>query len=114
MIERLPTLAELVESGTRRLKAGGIEQPGREAWWIYEKISGKPHAYHVTRGAEGVSPELAGQFAAAIDRRTGGEPLAHVLEEAAFRLLLLASDRRALIPRPETEGLVDLVLERQR
>ena len=114
MINRLPTLAELVEAGTRQLKSQGIENPGREAWWMWEKISGQPHAYHVTRKAEDVSATLAAQFAAAIDRRSQGEPLAHVLEEAAFRLLVLSSDRRALIPRPETEGLVDLVLERQR
>ena len=114
MIDRLPTLAQLLESGTRQLKAQGIEQAGREAWWIWEKISGKPHAYHVTREADDVSTALAAQFAQAVDRRCGGEPLAHVLEEAAFRLLLLSSDRRALIPRPETEGLIDLVLERQR
>lgn len=114
MIDRPLTLAELVELGTRQLKAAGVEQPGREAWWIWEKISGQTSTHRVTHPGEGVSPGLAEPFGAAIARRSAGEPLAHVLEEAAFRLLLLASDRRALIPRPETEGLVDLVLERQR
>lgn len=114
MTDRIPTLAELMEWGTRQLGAAGVEQPGREVWWIWEKISGQTRAHQVTHSGEEASAQLAEQFAAAISRRSGGEPLAHVLEEAAFRLLLLSSDRRALIPRPETEGLVDLVLERQR
>jgi release factor glutamine methyltransferase len=47
-----------------------------------------------------------------LTRRLVGEPLAHVTGLAGFRRLVLRSDARALIPRPETEGLVDLVLSR--
>ena len=114
MSDRPLTLAQLLETGTRQLKAEGIAPAGREAWWIWEKISGQPQAYHLTREGQEVSAAQAAEFAGAIARRSQGEPLAHVLEEAAFRFLVLSSDRRALIPRPETEGLVDLVLERQR
>jgi release factor glutamine methyltransferase len=93
-----------------------VDQPGRETWWIWEKIGGTSRAQHLARPAESatVSAALVARFQAAVDRRVRGEPLAYVLEEAPFRHLLLGSDRRALIPRPETEGLVDLVLERQR
>ena len=44
-------------------------------------------------------------------RLASGEPLQYVLGEWGFRTLTLACDRRALIPRPETEGLVSLVLD---
>ena len=47
-----------------------------------------------------------------VERRAGGEPLAYVTRQAGFRHLVLGRDRRALIPRPETEGLVDLALAR--
>jgi release factor glutamine methyltransferase len=54
------------------------------------------------------------RFLGAARRRAAGEPLAHVTGRAGFRHLDLRSDRRALIPRPETEGLVDLLLARVR
>jgi release factor glutamine methyltransferase len=50
----------------------------------------------------------------AVRRRSTGEPLAYVSGQVGFRWLTLKCDRRALIPRPETEGLVDRVLERVR
>jgi release factor glutamine methyltransferase len=49
-----------------------------------------------------------------VARRSVGEPLAHVTGRAGFRTLELMSDARALIPRPETEGLVELLLQRVR
>src|SRR5207247_9915826 len=44
-------------------------------------------------------------------RRSSGGPLAYAVGRASFRRLELRVDRRALIPRPETEGLVQLVLD---
>lgn len=46
-----------------------------------------------------------------IQRVAGGEPVQYVLGQWDFRHLTLKCDRRALIPRPETEGLVELVLK---
>jgi release factor glutamine methyltransferase len=54
------------------------------------------------------------RFPAAGARRAGGEPLAYGPGRAGFRHLELGCDRRALIPRPETEGLVELALARVR
>src|SRR5207247_5348937 len=45
-----------------------------------------------------------------VERRASGTPFAYAVGRVAFRTLDLALDPRALIPRPETEGLVDLVL----
>jgi release factor glutamine methyltransferase len=114
VIDAPVSVSHLLEEGTRRLQTSGINHPSREAWWIWEKISGRPRAYHLTREAEPVADTLYTRYNSALSRRSMGEPLAHVLGEAAFRHLLLCSDGRALIPRPETEGLVDLVLERHR
>src|SRR5688572_9074043 len=51
---------------------------------------------------------------AAAAKRAAGAPLAYAVGRANFRLLTLEVDERVLIPRPETELLVDLVLQRQR
>ncbi len=102
--------ADLVADAVRRLGAAAIEPAGREAWWIWERISGQSRASVIVRPMAPVPDAIRDRFAAAVARRAQGEPLAHVLGEAGFRHLAIGSDRRALIPRPETEGLVDLVL----
>ncbi len=61
-----------------------------------------------------VDPATAAHLRELVDRRTAGEPLAYVTGTIGFRHLSLLSDRRALIPRPETEGLVEVALERVR
>ena len=59
-----------------------------------------------------VPDRLALQHAACIDRRQRGEPVAYITGERGFWDLRLTADRRALIPRPETECLVEAALER--
>ncbi|HTR96597.1 MAG TPA: peptide chain release factor N(5)-glutamine methyltransferase [Candidatus Acidoferrales bacterium] len=58
-----------------------------------------------------LSPEESQRLEAWLARRLSGEPVQYVTGRAAFRDLDLVVDRRALIPRPETEGLVEAVLE---
>src|SRR5204863_4561818 len=58
--------------------------------------------------------ELLERFRRAVERRSSGVPFAYAAGRTGFRTLDLKLDRRALIPRPETEGLVDLVLRNVR
>ena len=113
MIEAPSAIRDLLADATRRLRSAAVDQPERESGWIWEKLTGRSRVSSITGASEPVSEREVLEFQAAISRRLQGEPLAHVLGESAFRYLLVGSDRRALIPRPETEGLVDLVLERQ-
>src|SRR5438105_3107033 len=53
---------------------------------------------------------LAERFYHAVERRASGVPFAYAVGRTGFRTLDLKLDARALIPRPETEGLVELVL----
>jgi len=55
-------------------------------------------------------PAMVERFEAAIAQLDRGAPFAYAVGRVSFRSLDLAIDPRALIPRPETEGLVDLVL----
>jgi release factor glutamine methyltransferase len=54
---------------------------------------------------------VAERFWEAVERRASGTPFPYAVGRASFRTLVLKTDARALIPRPETEGLVELVLE---
>src|SRR5437867_12777512 len=57
-------------------------------------------------------PELLARYAEAVAQIERGVPLAYAVGRVGFRSLDLAIDARGLIPRPETEGLVELVLAR--
>jgi release factor glutamine methyltransferase len=58
-----------------------------------------------------VSPRIVDAAAAMVDRRAAGEPLQYVLGTWSFRQLEVRIDQRALIPRPETEQVVEVALE---
>jgi release factor glutamine methyltransferase len=64
------------------------------------------------RRDEPKAPEMVAKYHHALEQLARGVPFAYAVGRAAFRTLDIAIDARALIPRPETEGLVDLVLER--
>lgn len=74
------------------------------------------HTLHISRAlllarlADPLSPKDAAQFAGMVARRAQGEPLAYILGHQEFYGLDLIVDRRVLIPRPETEHVVELAL----
>jgi release factor glutamine methyltransferase len=111
--EAAPSLESLIQHGAAALAAAGIPEPRREAWRVWTGLMPDLDGSAWLRRAEPVSGPARERFEQAIARRARGEPLAYVTGQAGFRRLTLRVDRRALIPRPETEGLVDLVLARQ-
>ena len=102
----------LLAEGTVALEAAGIGAPRREARRLWTDLLGESPFQAVLDDDQPVHPERAAAYASAVERRAAGEPLAYVTGWTGFRHLTLRCDRRALIPRPETEGLVDLVLAR--
>ena len=102
--------AAAVGAAAARLSAAGIEQPRREASRLWAAVTGRP----VALATSDADPAVVFAFETAVGRRAAGEPLAHVTGTTGFRHLDIATDARALIPRPETEGLVELVLARAR
>ena len=106
----LPSLAALLESATASLVRSGVREPRREAAALWSALAGcSPGAAWIERDRP-AAPALIDDFREAVARRAAGMPAAYATGRAAFRTLDLVVDRRALIPRPETEGLVELVL----
>ena len=108
------TIADLFDEATIRLKAAGVVKPRREANRLWAWLTRTNPGEAFLGRERGASLEAVPAFREAVERRAAGEPIAYVLGRAGFRNLELRSDRRALIPRPETEGLVDIAIERVR
>jgi release factor glutamine methyltransferase len=78
-----------------------------EARWIVSEAASDPWPYLLD---EVVSVRAKGYFDQMVERRAAGEPLQYVLGRWPFRQLELIVDRRVLIPRPETEQVVEVAL----
>ena len=109
MNDRSVPVAALLREGTDRLRAAGLAEPRREAATLWAGLGGSA-ADLVSAAA--TDETAAGAYRAAVARRARGAPRAYATGRGGFRHLEVATDQRALIPRPETEGLVELVLER--
>lgn len=103
--DRVGDCLEVLRGG---LAEAGVEDPGVLAEWLMVEVLGGTRSALVLRQNEPVPRKdcLAGW----VTRLAAGEPLQYVLGYTEFMGLRIACDRRALIPRPETEELVDLVL----
>lgn len=77
---------------------------------VWAAIAGTTVGDAWLRRDEPKSPDLVAKYQDAVTLLERGVPFAYAVGRIGFRTLDLAIDRRALIPRPETEGLVDLVL----
>jgi release factor glutamine methyltransferase len=107
-------LATVLADGADRLRFAGVAGARREALRLWADLTGVAVHSVLLQGNEAADPGTVRIFHDAVGRRCSGEPLAHVTGISGFRHLLLRSDSRALIPRPETETLVDLLLSRVR
>ena len=105
-------LGDLVTDAGRMLAAARVPEPRREAIRLWADLLEASPVDAILGSRASVSTEQVAAFLLAVERRAGGEPLAYVSGRAGFRRLILRVDRRVLIPRPETEGLVELVLMR--
>ena len=114
MPELALSLRTLIDDGAEQLRRSGAREPRREAIRIWTELGQRAPAQTFLEREQPVDPVEAMLFHDAISRRARGEPLPHVTGRSGFRHLSLASDARALIPRPETEGLVELLLQRVR
>jgi release factor glutamine methyltransferase len=83
----------------------------QHAWWMCEVASGRDGEELTAAMDEPATVRAVAHLDAMVARRRAGEPLQYVLGRWGFRHLDLAIDRRVLIPRPETEMVVDVALE---
>jgi release factor glutamine methyltransferase len=104
---------EALGAAVDALTAAGVETPRLDAELLLAEALGWERARLVAEPDGGVPPAATRRFGEMVRRRLRREPVAYILGRKGFRRLELAVDHRVLIPRPETEMLVELALELQ-
>jgi release factor glutamine methyltransferase len=106
----MQTLLETLHKAEDFLGKKGLPRAKLEAGLLFAGVLGLRRLDLFLQFERLLTAEEVDRLRAATLRRAQREPLQHILGTAPFRNLILKSDRRALIPRPETEELVDLAL----
>jgi release factor glutamine methyltransferase len=105
------TVREALAAASDALAAAGVEDARLDAELLLAEATGRDRARVAAEPEAGVDAGAARRFGEMVRRRVRREPVAYILGRKGFRSLELAVDGRALIPRPETELLVEIALE---
>ncbi|HEU4748279.1 MAG TPA: peptide chain release factor N(5)-glutamine methyltransferase [Gemmatimonadaceae bacterium] len=110
--DSVANVGALVEVLAVALEAGNVSEPHREAGDIVAALLDVPRFWPSANAESKVSGAMVAAAVRAAQQRVIGAPLAYAVGRASFRHLTLEVDDRVLIPRVETELLVDRFLER--
>jgi release factor glutamine methyltransferase len=105
------TVRDALGAAVDALAAAGVEDPRLDAEVLLAEAAGKSRAALIADGSAGLEPAAVRRFGELVRRRLRREPVAYIVGRKGFRRLELAVDRRVLVPRPETELLVELAVE---
>lgn len=103
----MSTIGEHLTEATSRLRAAGSETARLDAEVLLAWVVGGDRTALLAHPERDVWPEATTRYRAAVDRRAAGEPVAYIRGMKEFYGLAFSVDPRALIPRPETERLVE-------
>jgi len=105
------TFLETIVNARRRLSEAGVTTPGLDAELLLAHVLKKDRAFALARMNETAPEGALPVFEKLVSRRSKREPLAYITGEKEFYSRPFKVDPRVLIPRPETEGVIDAVFE---
>lgn len=108
------TVGTLLREAAQRLRASGSESARLDAELLLGHVLRADRTSLLAAPEAAVGVDHAEMFGELVARRSKGEPVAYIRGLKEFYGLVLSADRRALIPRPETELLVELGVDRLR
>ncbi|MFL5782209.1 MAG: peptide chain release factor N(5)-glutamine methyltransferase [Thermoleophilaceae bacterium] len=111
MATAVPTLRGAVAAAAARLEAAGCDSPRLDAELLAAHALGVGRERIHLDAREPLEASAGRRFEELVARRAAREPVAYIVGRRAFRGIELAVDPRVLIPRPETELLVEVALE---
>ena len=107
----MTTTGEAIARATEQLRMSGSETARLDAEVLLGWAVGVDRTAIVAHGEAPVGTDALARFEAAVERRAAGEPVAYIRGIKEFHGLAFGADARALIPRPETEALVDAAVD---
>lgn len=107
MKQKTLTLTQLYKEGAKKLKDAGIGDAALDAWYLLEYVTGISKAMYYADSEKEVSPESAQKYMAYIEDRSEHTPLQHITGEQEFMGYSFLVNEHVLIPRQDTEVLVE-------
>lgn len=105
------SIAQALVEATQILRKAGISDARRDAATLLAHLIGRDHTYLITHAERDLAATDVARFRSYVERRAAGEPLQYITGHQAFFHLDFTVTPDVLIPRPETELLVELALE---
>jgi release factor glutamine methyltransferase len=105
------TIARALRRGEEVFRAAGCDTPRLDALVLLAADIRRDKAFLFAHGEEELAPEDEAAYEAMLDQRLAGRPVSYILSRKEFYGLEFFVDERVLVPRPDTEVLVDTALE---
>ncbi len=106
------TIEAALKAATEQLQQSGSDSPALEAAVLLCHVLAKPRSYLLTWPDKILEKPTLASLELLLARRRAGEPMAYILGEREFWSLPLKVSPSTLIPRPDTERLVELALDK--
>jgi len=111
-MNQVQSIEQALKSATAKLTEGGKESPSLDAAVLLCHVLNKPRSYLLTWPEKALEEDQQAQFDLLLERRLTGEPIAYIIGEREFWSLPFKVSASTLIPRPDTERLVEVALDK--
>ena len=108
----MPLVREVLKNSTQTLETAGVQTPRLDVEILLAHVLGTSRENLLTRWDENLSPGTLEKFESLIERRKGREPVARITGVQEFWSLLFKVGDATLIPRPDSETLVEAALKK--
>lgn len=105
------TYREAVEFGAKCLTDAGVPDAALDAWYLLQMVCKIERSYYYVHGEEDITQDAQKEYEIAVQRRAEHIPLQYIIGEQEFMGLRFKVNSNVLIPRQDTETLVEQVLK---
>jgi release factor glutamine methyltransferase len=105
------SIAETILQGAHRLRQAGVPEARREAGSLVAHVIGRDRSFILSHADDAIDEQQAERFHQYLERRAQGEPLQYITGLQEFFGLEFEVTKDVLIPRPETELLIETALK---